>query len=235
MEISLENIRSTLQELSSIEGQVAAQKFHKEKIKTYGIKMPVIKYLAKEWFKEVKPKGKAPIFSLGKDLIKSGNIEEAMIAIEWSYMLKNQFEEADFYLFESWISNYINAWSTCDNFCNNTVGAFLMKHPSYISHLKRWATAESRWLQRASSVSLIVPARNGLFLEDIFEIAELQLSSNDDLVQKGYGWALKVSSKKNLQPVYEYVKNRKSVMPRTALRYAIENFPIELKNDIMNR
>lgn len=234
MEISLKNIRTKLQELSSIEGQVATQRFHKEKIKTYGIKMPVIKSLAKEWFKEIKPKGKTSIFSLGEELLKSGIIEEAMIAIEWSYMLKNQFEESDFYLFESWISNYINSWSTCDNFCNNTIGAFLIKYPSYISRLKTWATAENKWLQRASSVSLIVPARNGLFLEDIFEIVELQLNSNDDLVQKGYGWALKVSSKKNLQPVYQFVKNRKDIMPRTALRYAIENFPIDLKNDIMN-
>ena len=52
-------------------------------------------------------------------------------------------------------------------------------------------------MRRAAAVTLILPARKGKFLEDIFEIADSLLLDTDDLVQKGYGWMLKEASKKH--------------------------------------
>lgn len=82
-------------------------------------------------------------------------------------------------------------------------------------------------------MSLIVPARKGLFLEDIFEIADILHSDPDDMVQKGYGWMLKAASQSHLQEVFTYVMNKKTTMPRTSLRYAIEKMPAELKAKAM--
>lgn len=88
-------------------------------------------------------------------------------------------------------------------------------------------------MRRAAAVTLILPARKGLFLEDIFAIADTLLEDTDDLVQKGYGWMLKEASKKHLKEVYSYVQKNKKKMPRTALRYAIEKMPKELKKEAM--
>jgi 3-methyladenine DNA glycosylase AlkD len=90
-------------------------------------------------------------------------------------------------------------------------------------------------LRRASAVSLIVPARKGKFLNDIFEIADKLLVDDDDLVQKGYGWMLKVASQPHQQEVFDYVIKNKKIMPRTALRYAIEKMPRELKTRAMEK
>jgi 3-methyladenine DNA glycosylase AlkD len=49
------------------------------------------------------------------------------------------------------------------------------------------------------------------------------------MVQKGYGWMLKVASQAHLKEVFDYVIKNKAVMPRTALRYAIEKMPTEFK------
>ena len=84
-------------------------------------------------------------------------------------------------------------------------------------------------MRRASSVSLIIPARKGLFLDAIFEIADNLLLDKDDLVQKGYGWMLKAASESHQQEVFDYVMKNKFKMPRTALRYAIEKMPKNLK------
>jgi 3-methyladenine DNA glycosylase AlkD len=46
-------------------------------------------------------------------------------------------------------------------------------YPDFISKLKEFAHSENRWVKRAAAVSLIVPARKGLFLNDIFEIADI--------------------------------------------------------------
>ncbi len=42
------------------------------------------------------------------------------------------------------------------------------------------------------------------------------------MVQKGYGWMLKEASKPYQEEVFDFVMKNKTVMPRTALRYAIE-------------
>lgn len=97
------------------------------------------------------------------------------------------------------------------------------------------ASSENRWMRRASAVTLIIPARKGKFLSDILQIADILLLDKDDLVQKGYGWMLKAASEANQQEIFNYVIKNKSVMPRTALRYAIEKMPAELKAEAMKK
>ncbi len=95
--------------------------------------------------------------------------------------------------------------------------------------------SENRWMRRASAVSLIIPARKGLFLDAIFEIADKLLLDQDDLVQKGYGWMLKAASESHQQDVFDFVMKRKAIMPRTSLRYAIEKMPKELRKQAMDK
>jgi 3-methyladenine DNA glycosylase AlkD len=102
-------------------------------------------------------------------------------------------------------------------------------YPGKIADLKKWAKSKNRWMRRAAAVSLIVPARKGLFLSDIFEIAGLVLQDADDMVQKGYGWMLKSASQAYQKEVFDFVVTNKALMPRTSLRYAIEKMPEELK------
>ena len=84
-------------------------------------------------------------------------------------------------------------------------------------------------------MSLIIPARRGKFLEDVFDIADILLLDEDDLVQKGYGWMLKEASRLNQRQVFDYVVRQKAVMPRTALRYAIEKMPEDMRRSAMKR
>jgi len=98
-----------------------------------------------------------------------------------------------------------------------------------------WTTSKNRWVKRASSVSLIIPARKGLFKKEIFEIADNLLLDTDDMVQKGYGWMLKSLADVYEDEVFQYVLEKKSVMPRTALRYAIEKMPANKRKQAMKK
>jgi 3-methyladenine DNA glycosylase AlkD len=53
------------------------------------------------------------------------------------------------------------------------------------------------------------------------------------MVQKGYGWMLKVASQAHQKEIFDYVISKKATMPRTSLRYAIEKMPAELKAKAM--
>jgi 3-methyladenine DNA glycosylase AlkD len=162
-------------------------------------------------------------------------MEEAFIVSTWVPKLVAQFEPEDLTLFRKWIEKYINNWAKCDGFCNHSIGLFVEKFPESVKELKNWAKSQNRWLKRASAVSLIIPAKEGKFLEDIFEIADQLLLDTDDMVQKGYGWMLKEASRLHQKEIFDYVVKNKKVMPRTALRYAIELMPKELKIEAMKK
>ncbi len=212
-----------------------SQRFFKEKIISYGVKVPTVVKISKETFKLIANKPKSEILLLCEQLWQSGYLEESFVACNWSYNIRKQYEPADFQVFERWINKYVNNWASCDTLCNHTVGTCIEMYPEHIVKLKEFAKSENRWVRRAAAVSLIVPARKGKFLQDIFEIADILLLDQDDLVQKGYGWMLKVASQANQQEVFDYVMQHKVVMPRTALRYAIEKMPKEMKRKAMEK
>ncbi len=231
----LERLREELLANSDEHTQETGQHFFKEKVTLYGVKTALVTKIGNQFFKEIKDFPKSEIFKLCEELWGANMLEETFIACNWSHKLSKQFEEADFELFEKWVKTYINNWASCDTFCNHTMGDFLTKFPQYISKLKEWTKSENRWVRRASAVSLIVPARNGKFKDDVFEIADLLLLDSDDMVQKGYGWLLKVTCNKYEEDVYDYVISKRSIMPRTSLRYAIEKMPKHLKEEAMKK
>ncbi len=191
--------------------------------------------IIRENFKLIKDLPKKEIFNLCEEFWKSGYLEESFVACNWSFLIHKQYSREDFALFETWIDKYIKNWASCDTFCNHNMGEFIEMYPEYISELKRFAKSKNLWLRRAAAVSFIVPARKGKFIEDIFEIAEILLTDKEDMVQKGYGWMLKVASQTYEKEVFDYVMKNKAIMPRTSLRYAIEKMPKGLKDKAMSK
>lgn len=235
MENIIDNIRIALRRNNDGKTQATYQNFFKEKIKFYGVKAPAVHKISKEYFKLVDSKTKSEIFDLCERLWQSGFIEESFIACHWSYYIHKKYEPGDFQIFEKWIYTYVNNWATCDTLCNHTLGKFIGMFPEYLARLKVFATSDNRWMRRAASVTLIIPARNGKFLNEILEIADILLLDSDDLVQKGYGWMLKAASEANQREIFEYVIKNKAIMPRTALRYAIEKMPKDLRSKAMEK
>lgn len=225
----IQTIRQQLVEASDEKTKLSGLRFFKEKVELYGVASAVVGKIAKANFEKVKGEPKESILGMCEELWQSGMLEESFIACNWSYELHKSFVEEDLVWMEQWVGQYLNNWASCDTLCNHTVGSYIEMFPDRIAELKKWATSSNRWMRRAAAVSLIVPARKGLFLKDIFEIADILLLDSDDMVQKGYGWMLKSATKYYEQEVFEYVMANKKVMPRTALRYAIEKMPKELK------
>lgn len=235
MEAIITKIRKALVASADEKTRKQSEYFFKEEITVYGIKSATVQKIAKEIFTEIKDKPKAEIFAMCEKLWQSGYMEESFVACVWLERLSKKFEPADFEILEHWIKNYVSNWASCDTLCNHTVGDFVTIYPEFLSKLKEFAHSENRWEKRAAAVSLIIPARKGLFLNDIFEISDILLVDSDDLVQKGYGWMLKSASQAHQHEVFEYVMSKKAVMPRTALRYAIEKMPDELKKLAMQK
>lgn len=235
MEPVITAIRNELSKNADPAIRETSRRFFKDEISCYGMKTAAVTAIGKKYWKEIRSRDKEEIFSLCEELYRSGFLEEAFIASTWAHALSNRFEPGDLAVFEHWIDTWITNWAACDGFCNHAVGDFITTYPERIADLKRWAISPNRWMRRAACVSLIVPAKHGEFLSEAFEIADLVLTDQDNMVQKGYGWLLKEASRKHTADVFTYVMRNKTVMPRTALRYAIELMPKELKAEAMMR
>jgi len=228
------DIRSELAARSSEKDRESAQRFFKEKIKAHGLKSGAVKAVAKSFYQSsIKSMAKDDVLELCENLWQSGYIEETFVACYFTERLSKKFTESDFLTFERWVKVYIDNWASCDTFCNHTIGDMLMKYPHLIERVKQWTKSNNRWERRAAAVSLIVPTKKGMFHDDIVDIATMLLTDSDDMVQKGYGWLLKVTSQVDLKLVFNFVMRNKNKMPRTALRYAIEKMPQELKAKAM--
>jgi 3-methyladenine DNA glycosylase AlkD len=229
----LTSIRKALKQNSDVKVRKSSEHFFKESVRFYGVRSAVVGKIAREHFKEIKNSDKKVKFAFIEELLKARYFEESMVAYAWADRIVKSFEEQDFTLLERWLSMYVSNWAECDTLCNHAIGSFVDTYPAYVENLKNWAKSSNRWVRRGAAVTIILPARRGKFLKDVFEIADILLTDEDDLVQKGYGWMLKEASKAHQKEVFEYIIKNKKTMPRTALRYALEKMPADLRKKAM--
>jgi len=235
MNNKLTELREELKANIDVQTQKSFQRFFKDQVKYYGVKTETVGKIAKKYWKQVEVLNKKSIFGLCEELYHSDYTEEAFVVAFWLPNYIDNLEPGDLATFKFWIEHYINNWAKCDGFCNHTIGDLIQKYPESIDEVKSWAKSVNRWLKRAAAVSLIVPAKKGCFLQYAFEICDVLLTDGDDMVQKGYGWLLKEESRLHQKEVFNYVMKNKVAMPRTALRYAIELMPKELKAEAMKK
>jgi 3-methyladenine DNA glycosylase AlkD len=231
----LKDVRKKLRDNSDPAAKASFVRFFKEKVTGYGVKSAIVGKIAKEAYALIKGLPKSEIFGMCELLMASGQIEERFIADDWAERQAKNYTGSDFKTFDKWVHNYVSNWAECDTLCNHSVGSFISMFPGFMPEFKKWARSDNRWVKRASCVSLILPARRGEFLADVFELADILLLDLDDMVQKGYGWMLKEASRKHTKEVFDYVVKHKKNMPRTALRYAIEKMPVNLKKKAMEK
>jgi 3-methyladenine DNA glycosylase AlkD len=235
MESIIEAVGQDLANLSDAATRENASRFFKESVRCRGVKTAAVHAVAREHWRSVAPLGKAEVFALCEDLYRTGYLEDGFVAADWAARLAPAFGPGDIAVLGAWVERYVDNWAACDTLCNHAVGDLVARFPETVEVLKEWAGSGNRWMRRAAAVSLVVPAKRGEFLADALAIADLLLLDTDDMVRKGYGWLLKEASRKHRDEVLAFVLARRDVMPRTALRYAVELMPPELRAEAMKK
>lgn len=234
----LKNIRKELKNKQDLVYRDGCKKFFKEEVNPLGVRTPDTRRIAKEGFKLLEDKNKQETIETIELMLSQEYDEQKTVAFIWLSFLEKEtvFEKGDFELLEGILKKNVSNWAHCDEFCTHTIGPFLLRFPELISKVKEWTKSENRWLKRAASVSLIYPVRKEKkFLKEIFFVAKALIEDGDDLVQKGYGWALKEGSNLYTKEVFDFVARNKKIMPRVALRCAIEKMPKAMKRLAMEK
>lgn len=192
--------------------------------KFIGVTVPNIRVVAKE-FKDVD-------FEVIRELMKSPWHEMRMCAllILVNNSKKNVSKETfDFYLMQT---KYINNWDLVDLSAPQIVGKYLLNKERDV--LYRLAESELLWDNRIAIVSTLAFIRNN-DLEDTYNLSIKMMRHKHDLMHKAIGWMLREAGKRDPERLYFFIKEWKSQMPRTMLRYAIEKFDVEIRKELMSK
>ena len=234
MKSLLQAIRRDLNKRVDRVYKAGAIRFFKEDVNPLGVRTKDTRAIAATYWKEVKTLPKEELFTICEALMKKGTMEETLIAFAWLRRVESKLVISDFATFERWLKTYVSNWAHCDEFCTHALGSLIYQYPALKKKTFAWTRSKNRWLRRAAAVTLIYPFRQPKpDLTFIFKVADALLEDEDDLVQKGYGWMLKVAADHNRDEVFDYVMKRKDRMPRTALRYAIEKMPRAMREKAM--
>jgi len=210
-------------------------RFHKDGKKHIGLASKITRKLYAEKFKKVKHLDKKQIFDLCEKLLKYRDGSCRGMAFDWAFRIRKQYTKEDFAIFEKWLDKYVNTWGSCDDLCTHVFGYYLFVFPEFIPKIHQWTKSKNKWKRRASAVIFIYSARKDNYLDEVLKIAKSLLLDEEDLVQKAYGWMLKEASNANQMKIFDFVTEHKNNMPRTALRYAIEKMPTNLKKQAMKK
>jgi 3-methyladenine DNA glycosylase AlkD len=182
-----------------------------------GIKVPVLRKLAKEYFElpltEVKP------------ILGSKYHEIRLLSL---FILVDQFSKGDqkkkksIYQLYLKSTGFINNWDLVDSSAHHIIGPYLIDKSKAL--LDELAQSDLLWERRIAIMSTFHYIKNDKF-SDTLRIAEMLLSDKEDLIHKAAGWMLREIGKRRLPSEETFLKKHYHNMPRTMLRYAIEKFP----------
>ncbi|MDP2806265.1 MAG: DNA alkylation repair protein [Gallionellaceae bacterium] len=186
-----------------------------------GIKVPTLRALIKSY--------RGTPLKMIDALIKSKFHEERLFAL---LLLIDFYQRGDEHAqqqaYELYLAHtaHINNWDLVDVSAPHIVGNFLADKPrDTLYHLLK---SNSLWERRIAIIATFHFIRQNDF-NDTLKIAEHLLSDQHDLMHKAVGWMLREVGKRDQAALERFLRHHCPVMPRTALRYAIERLPEPLR------
>ncbi|AWB66113.1 DNA alkylation repair protein [Saccharobesus litoralis] len=168
--------------------------------------------------------------------------EEVLVAFGLiNKFVKKSFDDSLLERFQFWLENYASNWAHVDDLCIKTIYQFFLARPHLIPRTQHWTLSPSPWCRRASCVVWVkfIQRKIGkaVYCLDtalVFNNCDVLLNDDDEFVQKGVGWLLKVTAQHHPQKVINYLESNIANMPRSTIRYAIEKLDPQQRKAILS-
>jgi len=229
---SYQEIKIHLEDLANSEIAEHSQRFFKTGKGEYGygdkflgIRVPILRKTAKS-FKET---SEAEI----KKLLKSEYHEIRLLSLlilVGQFSRANEDEKERIYNLYLKHTKYINNWDLVDSSAHYIVGIWLTNRNRSI--LYELANAKSLWERRISIMSTFYFIKNGEF-SDTLKLSKILINDSEDLIHKAVGWMLREIGNRDQEVEEKFLKQHYKQMPRTMLRYSIEKFSKERRQEYL--
>lgn len=126
-----------------------------------------------------------------------------------------------------------NNWDLVDLSCYEILGAHVVA-TGETDILDRLSDSGNLWRERIAIVSTMAMVRAGE-MSMTLKLAEKYLAHTHLLIHKATGWLLREAGKRDIDALTGFLDRHAAVMPRTALRYAVERLPEERRRHYMKQ
>ncbi|MCS5491491.1 DNA alkylation repair protein [Algoriphagus limi] len=192
-----------------------------------GVKVPDQRKIAKQFFKEISLEELAELVQNPFHEVRLTGLLALVYRYEKTKTEAGKKELVDFYLEHL---DFINNWDLTDTSCHQILGEFYFKKEKNLFY--ELADSGHLWRQRIAMISSYHWIKKGEF-SDALALAEKLKGHPHDLMHKAVGWMLREIGNQDFETEQEFLKKHYQTLPRTALRYAIEKFPENLRQDFL--
>ena len=202
---------------------------------SYGLRAAAIDEVIRTFRQSLKGLALDERLYLAEELFKAGISEQAsvgnyLLAISTEYLGPEHFE----YL--NRCVGQFHGWGSTDGFCIYVLQPLLLRHRDAVLRLLgEWNRSDNLWKRRASVVAFTRKAgASGEYVDDVLRLCENLIWDEEDLVQKGVGWALKDNLRGAKEKVVAYVKDlRARGVPSTITLYAIRDLKGQEREEVL--
>lgn len=126
--------------------------------------------------------------------------------------------------------DYVNNWDLVDSSAYKLLGPYLEHRDREV--LYELASSNDLWRQRIAIIATLHFIRQHDF-DDTLALSEYMLRHPHDLIHKAVGWMLREVGNRNMDRELYFLNKHYREMPRTMLRYAIEKFDPQLREQYL--
>lgn len=129
-------------------------------------------------------------------------------------------------------TSQINNWDLVDLSAYKILGDFFLKRDR--GELEKLTHSDNLWERRIAIVSTYRFIKEGE-VKTTFKYSKRLLKDEHDLIHKAVGWMLREAGKKDKKALIEFIDKNYKEMSRTTLRYSIEKFSPQERQEFLKR
>lgn len=234
----ISHLKNALRQVSTPEKAASSARYFPKGFKCLGANATDIKLIFKAFQDHYADLNAEQTLAITEAFLEEAEYnEEYLLAFALiNKFVKRHYDDALIGRFEYWLEHYANNWSLVDDLCLKSIYHFLMTRPHLIESMQHWAQSESPWCRRASCVIWVKFIKRKIgkqvyYLDTslVFKQCRILLDDENEYVQKGVGWLLKVTAIEHEAEVIHFIENHIKRFTRPTLRYAIEKMPAETR------
>ena len=224
------SIRTEFESLVDPTYAKTARKLISDEDRVIGVRVPLIKTVAKEFLKE---KGKKleldDLLMLADECFKTEGREEQLFAVFVLSKNLKKMNRDSWQLIDNWV-DYISNWETCDQLATQFAGKILLSNIDLVTDLKKWAGQTNVWRRRFAAAATVALNHGGHSNPAAtFEVLRPLVSDNNDMVRKAVAWAIREASKADEESAFKFLMDVKETAVPHVMKYGSEKLSREHK------
>jgi 3-methyladenine DNA glycosylase AlkD len=232
------NIQKEINQFKKLLGQEADEKYKKgtsttvpSALKHLGVRVPIVRKIAKEWVKENKEISEIEFLKLLQALWKQPVFEPRSLAQELLIANKKYWKKFDWKVGESWL-NDVDNWVHCDVLSWQIFGFLVLWDKSHLKNLKSYLKKPGKWHRRAGIVSLLQLIRQKEIRPDeVLVMIDEIIDDQDPMIQKAISWVLREMVRAGYdKEIEKYLAENKDKLAGYAVREVTNKLKTGLKS-----